>query len=34
MYECVQNVSSNSGPACALENAIGGGLNVAFKWVP
>ena len=34
MCECVQNVSSNGGPAVALESAIDGGLNVGFKWVP
>ena len=34
MYECVQNVSSNGGPASALESVIDGGLNVGFKGVP
>ena len=35
MHECVQNVSSNGGPAAALESAIDGGLNVVgFKWMP
>ena len=34
MYECVKNVSSNGGPATALESAIDGVLNVGFKWVP
>ena len=34
MHECVQNVSSNDGPAPALEIAIDGGLNVGFGWPP
>ena len=34
MYECVKNVSSNGGPATALESAIDGGLNVGFEWAP
>ena len=34
MYEYVQNVSSNGGPAAALESATDGGLNVGFKWMP
>ena len=32
MHECVQNVSSNGGPAAALESAIDGELNVGFEW--
>ena len=34
IYEREQNVSSNGGPATALESAIDGVLNVGFKWVP
>ena len=34
IYGRVQNVSSNGGPAAALESAIDGVLNVGFKWVP
>ena len=28
------NVSSNGGPAAALESATDGGLNVGFEWDP
>ena len=34
MNECVQNVSSNSGPASAIESATDSGLNAGFKWLP
>ena len=30
----MQNVSSNGGPATALESAIDGGRNVGFEWAP
>ena len=34
MHECLQNVSSNGGPAAALESAIEGGVNVESEWAP
>ena len=34
IHEYVQKVSSNGGPAAALESTIDGGLNAEFKWVP
>ena len=33
-HECVQNVSSNGGPATSLESVIDDGLNGGFEWVP